>query len=83
MCGTKDYLAPEMCTRVPYNAKVDTWTVGVLAYEFLHGTPPFAESQDDVQRMRIQQANFHFPKFSNGSSVCCASRLGVHRDMPN
>ena len=71
MCGTNDYLAPEMCTRVPYNAKVDMWTIGVLCYEFLYGKPPFAEPPErtDVQRQRIQQIDFHFPKFSDGSSV--------------
>lgn len=41
MCGTLDYLPPEMVNRSSYNHKVDTWSIGVLAFEFLTGKPPF------------------------------------------
>ena len=35
MCGTLDYLPPEMVEQKEYNHKVDNWTVGVLCYELL------------------------------------------------
>ena len=36
-CGTPDYLAPELVTNVPYDYKVDNWSIGVLTFELLTG----------------------------------------------
>ncbi|RHZ79655.1 hypothetical protein Glove_143g18 [Diversispora epigaea] len=41
LCGTLDYFAPEMLMRIPYNEKVDIWSLGILCYELLVGAPPF------------------------------------------
>ena len=35
MCGTLDYLPPEMIEQKDYTFKIDNWTVGVLCYELL------------------------------------------------
>lgn len=49
MCGTLDYLAPEMVENRDHDYAVDNWTLGILCYEFLYGNPPFeAESQKDT-----------------------------------
>lgn len=49
MCGTLDYLAPEMVEKKPHDQTVDNWTLGVLCFEFLYGAPPFeAETQSDT-----------------------------------
>jgi hypothetical protein len=37
LCGTLDYLPPEMVENKPYNESVDVWTIGVLLYEMLIG----------------------------------------------
>ncbi|XP_028117094.1 serine/threonine-protein kinase Aurora-3 isoform X2 [Camellia sinensis] len=51
MCGTLDYLAPEMVENKAHDYAVDNWTLGILCYEFLYGVPPFeAESQTDTFR---------------------------------
>ncbi|CAK7345845.1 unnamed protein product [Dovyalis caffra] len=51
MCGTLDYLAPEMVENKAHDYAVDNWTLGILCYEFLYGAPPFeAESQRDTFR---------------------------------
>ena len=41
LCGTLDYLPPEMVANEPHDHNVDVWSLGVLCYEFLVGTPPF------------------------------------------
>ncbi|XP_043932353.1 aurora kinase C-like [Protopterus annectens] len=44
ICGTLDYLPPEMIEGKVHDEKADLWCLGVLCYEFLVGKPPF-ESQ--------------------------------------
>ncbi|CAK9145818.1 unnamed protein product [Ilex paraguariensis] len=61
MCGTLDYLAPEMVENKAHDCAVDNWTLGILCYEFLYGVPPFeAESQSDTFR-RIMKVDLSFP----------------------
>lgn len=51
LCGTLDYLPPEMIEGKEHDSKVDLWSLGVLCYEFLVGTPPFeAEGHHDTYR---------------------------------
>ncbi|KAI8526942.1 hypothetical protein RHMOL_Rhmol12G0037900 [Rhododendron molle] len=68
MCGTLDYLAPEMVENKAHDYAVDNWTLGVLCYEFLFGVPPFeAESQTDTFR-RIMKVDLRFPSTPHVSS---------------
>uniref|UniRef100_A0A5S6R5C5 Aurora kinase n=1 Tax=Trichuris muris TaxID=70415 RepID=A0A5S6R5C5_TRIMR len=61
MCGTLDYLPPEMIKNQKYDGKVDLWAVGVLLYELLVGRAPFfAEKQDETYRL-IVTCNYKFP----------------------
>ncbi|KAM7470337.1 hypothetical protein LguiA_008520 [Lonicera macranthoides] len=61
MCGTLDYLAPEMVENKAHDYAVDNWTLGILCYEFLYGSPPFeAESQVDTFK-RIMKIDLNFP----------------------
>ena len=43
LCGTLDYLPPEMVEGREHNERVDYWALGVLTYEFLIGNPPFED----------------------------------------
>lgn len=40
-CGTPLYVSPELLKRKYYNNKIDTWSLGILAYEILIGQVPF------------------------------------------
>uniref|UniRef100_A0A182SKA8 Aurora kinase n=1 Tax=Anopheles maculatus TaxID=74869 RepID=A0A182SKA8_9DIPT len=40
LCGTLDYLSPEMVQGQPHTKTVDLWSLGVLAYELLCGKAP-------------------------------------------
>ncbi|KAI8954781.1 serine/threonine-protein kinase [Xylaria longipes] len=52
LCGTLDYLPPEMIRsrQLSYTKAVDQWTLGVLTYEFLAGEAPFEDSVAMTQR---------------------------------
>lgn len=41
MCGTVEYLPPEVVNRAEYGFGFDMWCVGVLLYEMLAGVSPF------------------------------------------
>ncbi|KAF6145342.1 hypothetical protein GIB67_016803 [Kingdonia uniflora] len=67
MCGTLDYLAPEMVENKAHDKAVDHWTLGILCYEFLYGGPPFeAENQRDTFK-RIIKVDLSFPATPNVS----------------
>lgn len=61
MCGTLDYLPPEMVQHKPYNDTVDLWCLGVLTYEFLVGRPPFENEDTRITYQKIVTAKFSFP----------------------
>lgn len=55
VCGTLDYLSPEMIEGRTYNEMVDLWCMGVLCYELLVGKPPFESSTSSETYRRICQ----------------------------
>lgn len=66
MCGTLDYLPPEMIKGGNqdnyYGAKVDLWSLGVLMYEFLCGEAPFEDTPHMTQR-RIARCEMTVPPY--------------------
>jgi serine/threonine protein kinase len=41
VCGTPNYISPEVLDRNGHSFPADIWAVGVITYTLLIGTPPF------------------------------------------
>ncbi|EGV62048.1 spindle assembly checkpoint kinase [Yamadazyma tenuis] len=65
ICGTLDYLSPEMVNSMAYDFKSDIWSLGVLIYELLVGKPPFEHHDRNVTYKRIVGLDLKFPPFVN------------------
>ena len=49
LCGTPEYLAPELVLGKGHGKGVDYWALGVLIYEMLCGFSPFADHENGDQ----------------------------------
>lgn len=61
MCGTLDYLPPEMVEGKAHDSTVDVWSLGVLMYEFLVGSPPFEAQGHHETYKKISRVDMSFP----------------------
>ena len=69
MCGTLDYLPPEMVAGEFHDEKVDLWSLGVLCYEFLCGKPPFETASHPETYQRIINVDLKFPAYVTAGTV--------------
>eukprot|EP01116_Phalansterium_solitarium_P011767 TRINITY_DN27543_c0_g1_i1.p1 TRINITY_DN27543_c0_g1~~TRINITY_DN27543_c0_g1_i1.p1 ORF type:complete len:547 (+),score=165.11 TRINITY_DN27543_c0_g1_i1:89-1729(+) len=63
-CGTPDYVAPEVILEDVYNQACDIWSIGVITYVVLCGSPPFYSSYDPPRQRdlfdKITKAQYEF-----------------------
>ncbi|KCV72224.1 AGC/PKA protein kinase [Fonticula alba] len=74
VCGTPEYLAPEIILSKGYGKAVDWWALGVLIYEMLVGYPPFYDDDPFEIYEKIVAARVRFP-----SVVSQNARDLIHR----
>ncbi|KAF1327779.1 Agc protein kinase, partial [Globisporangium splendens] len=53
MCGSMEYMAPEVLQRLPYDQRADMWSFGILMFELLCGATPFYHTNRREQGRRI------------------------------
>ncbi|XP_067679349.1 cAMP-dependent protein kinase catalytic subunit alpha isoform X3 [Haliotis asinina] len=66
LCGTPEYLAPEIILSKGYNKAVDWWALGVLIYEMAAGYPPFFADQPIQIYEKIVSGKVRFPSHFSG-----------------
>ncbi|XP_014221722.1 aurora kinase B [Trichogramma pretiosum] len=81
MCGTLDYLPPEMVSGQKYDIFVDHWCLGILCYEFLVGRPPFLSDTSDETYDKIKKVEIPWPPQITPGAKDLISRLIKRRSQ--
>jgi p70 ribosomal S6 kinase len=76
ICGTQEYMAPEMVAKQGYTKAADWWSLGCIAYEMLAGEPPFQSKKGAKDLFRkIMNERIRMPDGS--SSAACKLLKGL------
>jgi serine/threonine protein kinase len=71
-CGSPMYMSPELIQHKKYNSNSDLWSIGVIIYEMITGTPPF-KVKNYKQLVEKMKTEIKIPdKYKrNISNECC------------
>ncbi|ETP14532.1 AGC protein kinase [Phytophthora nicotianae CJ01A1] len=72
LCGSMDYMAPEVLLRQAHDQRVDIWSFGIIMYELLLGKTPFYHENPRELGRRITHDNVEFPnEFEEECPLAC------------
>ncbi|XP_034938554.1 serine/threonine-protein kinase polo [Chelonus insularis] len=69
LCGTPNYIAPEILMKVGHSFEVDVWSIGCILYTLLVGRPPFETSSLRETYARIKTVNYKTPTQLSSDAV--------------
>ena len=71
LCGTPEYLSPEIILNKGHGKPVDWWTTGILLYEMIAGIDPFTDDDPMMVYQKILKGKVRFPSSfdSNAKSL--------------
>ncbi|XP_042042791.1 serine/threonine-protein kinase AtPK1/AtPK6-like [Salvia splendens] len=61
LCGTTEYMAPEILQSKGHNKNADWWSIGILLYEMLTGKPPFVHANRKKLQEKIINEKLKLP----------------------
>lgn len=80
LCGTPDYLAPEIILNEGHDKAVDYWALGVLIFEMVNGMPPFFADDPMEVYEKILSATMTIPAhFSKNLSDLVRKLLKIYQ----
>ena len=75
ICGTPNYLAPEILNKKNYGRGADIWSLGCLLFSFLTGKPPF-DSPDLPQTFdKVKRLDYQIPDHLSPAARDLITRL--------
>jgi serine/threonine protein kinase len=75
LCGTPEYIAPEVLLNKGHGKPVDWWTLGILTYEMIVGYPPFVDEDPMGIYQKILSGKIVFPKFFDKNAKVLVKKL--------
>ena len=62
LCGTPEYIAPEVLLNKGHGKGVDWWALGILIYEIIGGQPPFVDDDPMGVYQKVLNPKPTFPR---------------------
>lgn len=78
LCGTPEYLAPEVLLNKGHGKGVDWWTLGILIFEMLVGEPPFVDKDPIGIYQKIVKGRIGFPRRFDKAAKSLTKKLLTH-----
>ena len=75
LCGTPQYISPEILDTEGYDKTVDWWSLGIFFYEMLTGSLPFKIPKENQINLKIYQEPIKFPQNMNPEAINLISQL--------
>lgn len=75
LCGTPNYISPEVALRSSHGLKTDNWSLGCLLYTILVGRPPFDKNGVKSTLTQVVIGNYHIPNHISTEAKDLINRL--------
>ncbi|KAJ3089463.1 Serine/threonine-protein kinase plk4 [Quaeritorhiza haematococci] len=75
MCGTPNYISPEILSRQPYGLASDVWSLGCMLVTLLTGSPPFESSAVKNTLDRVSRVDYTLPDHLSSEAKDLIHRL--------
>ncbi|KAL3816291.1 hypothetical protein ACHAXA_008099 [Cyclostephanos tholiformis] len=75
LCGTPEYIAPEVLLQKGHGKGVDWWTLGILIYEMLVGDPPFLDADPIQLYQQVLQCKLQFTQSYDKNAKSLTKKL--------
>ncbi|XP_021922749.1 serine/threonine-protein kinase PLK1-like [Zootermopsis nevadensis] len=84
ICGTPNYIAPEVLNKLSYSYEADVWAIGCIMYAMLVGQPPFETATLKETYARIVGNKYALPPLASepARSLICELLQPKPEDRP-